>query len=122
MTTRPLEPRDIPILQSIYNELDLSFEEGFPVGLKHPFVVVDEQDKPFMMAGVKMVPELVMICDQRPHLAVRMKAIAIMHEKLREFYPQGAFAFISPRFGFSFAQTMVKRFGWKRTWEGFKVS
>ena len=121
MTTRPLEPRDLPILEAIYNELHLGFTEGFPKGLQDAFVVVDEADRPFMLAGVKMVPELVMICDQRPHVAVRLRAIALMHETLRKRFPQGAFAFISPHCGRSFAATMMKRFGWRKTWEGFKV-
>ena len=122
MTVRPFEPRDLPILEAIYNELDLSFEDGFPTGLRDVFVVVDEADQPFMLAGVKMVPELVMVCDQRPHMAVRLKALALMHETLRKRFPQGAFAFISPRCGRSFAATMVRRFGWRKTWEGFRVT
>jgi hypothetical protein len=121
MRTRPLEYRDLPILEAIYNELDLSFEDGFPRDLQHAFVVVDDEDRPFMLAGVKMVPELVMICDQRPHVTVRLKAIALLHETLRERFPAGAFCFVSPRFGKSFIATMVKRFKWQRTWEGFRV-
>lgn len=121
MTTRPLELRDIPILEAIYNELELSFDDGFPVSLQNPFVVVDEQDRPFMMAGVKMVPELIMICDQKPHIAVRLKAIALMHEVLREKFPAGAFAFVSPKFKCGFIATMVKRFRWAKTWDAYKV-
>jgi hypothetical protein len=122
MTTRPLESRDLPILEGIYNELNLAFDGGFPADLQHAFVVVDEQDRPFMLTGVRMVPELVMICDRRPHIVVRLKAIALMHEVLRKVFPGGAFCFISPQFGIGFAATMVKRFGWKKTWEGYKVT
>jgi hypothetical protein len=122
MTTRPLEPRDLPILEAIYNELALAFADGFPTGLEHAFVVADEQDRPFMLAGVKMVPELVMICDQRPHVTIRLKGIALLHETLRKQVPSGAFCFVSPAFSKSFVRTMMKRFKWKKTWEGFRVS
>jgi hypothetical protein len=125
MTTRPLEPRDLPILEAIYNELDLAFTDGFPADLQDAYVVVDEADQPFMLAGVKMVPELVMICDQRPHPVVRLQAIALLHDTLRNVLrAKGfteAFSFISPRFGAAFAVTMEKRFGWQRTWEAFRV-
>lgn len=122
MRTRPLEERDLPILEAIYNKLELAFDDGFPKDLQQPFVVVDEQDKPFLLAGVKMVPELVMICDQKPHVLVRLRAIALMHETLREKFPKGAFAFVSPKFCGGFIATMRKRFGWQKTWEGYRVT
>jgi len=122
MTTRPLEARDLPILEAIYNELQLNFDDGFPKDLQHAFVVVDEEDTPIMMCGVKMVPELVMICDRRPHVVVRLKGIALLHEALRKVFPSGAFCFISPKFGIGFAATMMKRFGWQETWKAFKVT
>jgi hypothetical protein len=122
MTTRPLETRDLPILEAIYNEQNLAFEDGFPADLENAYVVVDEQDLPFMLTGVKMVPELVMICDQRPHVVVRLKAIALMHQVLREKFPRGAFCFVSPKFNCGFIATMVKRFQWVKTWEGYRVT
>jgi hypothetical protein len=126
MTTRPLERRDLPILEAIYNELDLQFIDGFPKSLEEAHVVVDESDRPFMLAGVKMVPELVMICDQRPHLAVRLEGITLLHRALREkLHKRGfkeAVSFVSPRFGSSFVSVMVKKFGWKRAWEAFRVT
>ena len=122
MTIRPLESRDVPILQALYNEQELAFMDGFPANLQDAFVVVDEQDRPFLLCGVKMVPELVMICDQKPHVAVRLRAIALMHETLRERFPKGACAFVSPRFCGGFLRTMRKRFGWVKTWEAWSVS
>jgi hypothetical protein len=117
-----MELRDRPFMESLYRELALDFADGFPQGLENAFVVVDDTDKPLMMAGVKMVPELVMICDQRPSVPVRLRAIAMMHEELREKYPHGAFAFVSPNCGKNFIATMRKRFGWKKTWEGYQVT
>jgi hypothetical protein len=126
MTIRPLEKRDIPILEAIYNELDLQFIDGFPKGLEEAQVVVDDGDRPFMLAGVKMVPELVMICDQRPHLAIRLEGITLLHKALRDrLHKRGfkeAVSFVSPRFGSSFVSTMIKRYGWKRAWEAFRVT
>jgi hypothetical protein len=126
MIVRALEPRDLPILEAIYNEQDLRFSSGFPdfLRLESAFVVVDSEDRPIMACGAKLIPELIMICDQRPHMAVRLEGIGLLHKRVRNVLNRQGFtetvSFVCPRFP-TFARTMERRFGWVKTWTAYKV-
>jgi len=129
MTTRPLEERDIPALKAIYNDLNYKFDDGFPDFLSDAYeaaeVVVDASDVPIMVVGAKKAVEMVMICSPNPHVLVRLKGIALLHERmrfiLRNLGYKDANSFIPPEIEKTHGRTMVKRFGWIPSWKGYTI-
>jgi hypothetical protein len=129
MRTRPLEERDLPILEAIYDKLDYSFDDGFPKFLSSEFeaveVVVDDKDLPIMVCGAKKAVEMVMICDPYPHVTVRLRGIALLHETMRNMLHslgyKEATSFVPPQIVNTHGRAMQKRFGWVPAWKGYRV-
>ena len=129
MTTRPLEERDLPILQSIYNGLDYAFDDGFPDFLSDQYeaaeVVVDANDVPLMVVGAKKAVEMVMICNPNPPVIMRMQGIALLHARMQEILSRlgykDASASIPPSIVETHGRTMQKRFGWLKAWPTYRI-
>jgi hypothetical protein len=56
---RFLEPQDIPKLKELQNDFEWTFNPDYLFGM----VVVDENDRPVMMAGAWKRAEVHMVCD-----------------------------------------------------------
>jgi hypothetical protein len=124
MKVRPFEPDDEPILREIHDRSGYDFP--FPENLKDYFVVIDDAGCPIMAAGSKLVPEVTLLCAPggSTHPLVKLKAISLIHEKLRDsLKSQGhtqAFCFVPPELG-SYRRHLQRHFNWKPTWQGFAI-
>lgn len=130
MRNRPLEERDLPVLQAIYDRLPYRFDDGFPDFLSEEYeaaeVVVDTDDRPLMVVGAKRAVEMVMICDPSRPVLVRIHGIAMLHAALRKMLRalgyREASSFIPPEIEKTHGRTMERRFGWQRAWKGYRVT
>lgn len=130
MTTRPLEERDLAALRAIYEALPYSFDGGFPDFLSEEYeaaeVVVDASDRPLMVVGAKRAVEMVMICDPSRPVLVRLRGIALLHERMRVMLRalgyREASSFVPPEIEKTHGRTMERRFGWLPSWKGYRVT
>lgn len=130
MTTRPLEERDLPVLEEIYNKLPYKFDGGFPNFLSAEYegaeVVVDVDDRPLMVVGAKRAVEMVMVCDPSRPVLIRLQGIALLHERMRGMLQalgyKEASSFIPPQIEKTHGRTMQRRFGWLPAWKGYRVT
>jgi hypothetical protein len=130
MTTRPLEERDLPILEGIYDRLPYRFDGGFPKFLSAEYegaaVVVDVDDRPLMVVGAKRAVEMVMVCDPSRPVMVRLIGIGLLHTAMRAMlralgYTEAA-SFVPPAIERTHGRTMQKRFGWIPAWKAYRVT
>lgn len=121
MTARRLKPSDIPILQA------MAEASGWPypplVDLEMVCVVVDENDRPLMAAGVKKILETYLwVGDIKKPLA-RMHALRVLHAKLESDLRSVGFreanAFLPPTLASRFGRRLERSFGWRRNWESW---
>ncbi len=130
MHRRKFEKRDVEVLQAIYDGLDYQFDGGFPDFLSEEWlsvdVVVDATDCPFAVCGAKRAVEMVMVCDPRRPVMVRLRGIALLHEGMRAVLRflgyREASAFIPPQIEKTHGRTMERRFGWLPAWKGYRVT
>ena len=122
MHIRPLKESDVPLLREIYTRVGYPFE--FPVEAEESLVAVDYDDKPILGVWAVKTIEMVMVCDSRPHKAVRMQAMGLVDQSMRRTLKargwKEALAFVGPRFK-SYARFMVKRFGWLEEYTAYKI-
>lgn len=130
MRSRPLEERDLPVLEEIYNRLPYKFDGGFPDFLSAEYeaaeVVVDADDRPLMVVGAKKAVEMVMVCDPSRPVLIRLQGIALLHERMRAMlralgYGEAS-SFIPPEIEKTHGRTMERRFGWLPAWKGYRVT
>jgi hypothetical protein len=123
MKIRPYQPKDEAALRSIH--AGRAFGDAFPSNIADFLVAVDDEDRPLMAAGAKLVPEITMICACQQHPLVKLKGIALLHEALRDKVAEGnhteAFAFVSPSVARTFGRHLVRHFGWRESWKAFAI-
>lgn len=129
MKARPLEKRDLAVLREIYARLPYRFDDGFPDFLSRDYeaaeVVVDADDRPIAVCAAKRAIEMVVVCDPRRPVLIRLQAFALMHEGFRKLLRglgfTEAFAFVPPGIEQTHGRTMQKRFGWLRAWAAYRI-
>jgi len=123
MKIREYQPKDEAALREIHAHR--AHGDKFPSNIADFLVAVDDQDRPLMAAGAKLVPEITLICACQPHPLVKLKGIALLHEALRDKVAEGnhteAHAFLAPQVERSFGRHLVKHFGWRETWKAFAI-
>jgi len=122
MTVRPFQPSDEAILREIHARHDFPFPEH----IQDFSVVVDDLGCPIMAAGYKLVPEVTLLCAQggAVHPLVKMQAISLLHEKLRNKLGANyteAHAFLEPNSEKAFGRHLQRLFNWRETWKCFVV-
>ena len=120
MRIRAYEPSDESILRAMH----LGHTFPFPENLSEYLVVVDDLDHPIMAAGAKLVPEITLLCAAAPHPIVKMNAISLLHEGLRNKLSPNhteAHAFLEPTSARAFGRHLQRLFNWRETWKCFVV-
>lgn len=103
------------------------YGNAFPVNIEDYIVAEDEFCVPLMAAGLRLVPEVTLICAPggTTHPLVKLKGIALLHEALRDKLAGGnhteAFSFVAPQVERAFGRHLVKHFGWQETWKSFAI-
>ncbi len=124
MTTRALNPSDIPVLTK------LSAESGFPyVNLRDPLIeavqiVQDEHGNVVAAAAAKRITELY-LWSATDDPMVKLHAIRLLHcamaEELRKLGYTESNCFVPPKLTKSFGRRLIRTFGWIKNWESFAV-
>ncbi len=124
MTTRALQPSDIPILTK------LSAESGFPyIDLRGPHieavqVIQDDKGKIIAAAAAHRITELYLWMGESDPM-VKLHALRMLHcsmaEELRKLGYQESNTFLAPNLVKSFGRRLMRTFGWQRNWDSFCV-
>jgi len=120
MRVRPFEPKDEFYLRAMH----LGHTFPLPTNLSEYSVVVDDLDQPIAAAGYKLVPEITLLCATNPHPVVKMNAISLLHQALRDKLGANhteAFAFVEPCYERAFGRHLQRLFNWRETWKCFRV-
>lgn len=124
MTIRPYQPGDEPILRDIYARFGYKWD--FPDDLSSYQVLCDDTGKILMAAGWRLVPEIGLLCDpdKAVHPLVKLKGIAMLHEKLRGIIRasghKDAIAFVAPELK-RFSRHLQRQFGWLAEWPALRI-
>lgn len=88
--------------------------------------VEDDSGKLIMAAGWKLTPEVTLLCDPSKslHPMVKMKGIAMLHEKLRGIIIQSGhsevISFVAPELN-GFSRHLQREFDWQAEWPALRL-
>jgi hypothetical protein len=124
---RDLKDADLPVLREIYDRAKYEFPWPELMKQDEVSVVVDDYDVPIMAACSRVIPEMTLICAPggRTHALVKLEAIAMLHESLREKLVQKgyneAIASVPPELEKNYARHLEKHFGWRESWKTYRI-
>lgn len=123
MNVLPFASKDCQALQDIHARF--GYRWPFPASTDNYYVVRDETGQILMAAGWKLTPEVTLLCDpdKSLHPLVKLKGIAMLHEKIGEILMLAghteAISFVAPELG-SFARHLQREFNWQAEWPALR--
>lgn len=118
MQVRALKESDLPILRAMYDGASLEFE--WP-NLAHPDyvekrVLVDENDVPLAAGVARLVPEIILLLDQKQHPAAKLAMVRRLHEELLRWMTEKGYTdancFVPEAIVRPYGRRLVQQFGW----------
>jgi hypothetical protein len=116
---RDLKDTDIAVLREIYERAKYDFSWPELKKQDEVSVIVDDYDVPLMAACSKVIPEVTLICAPggRTHPLVKLEAIAMLHESLREKLTAKGFtealASVPMDLEKNYGRHLQRHFGWE---------
>ena len=124
MIIRPLTTDDVKTLWEMHARF--GYQWPLPEDTSNYEVVEDDSGKVIMAAGWKLTPEATLVCDpdKSLHPLVKLKGIAMLHEKLRGIIIQSGhpevISFVAPELK-RFSRHLQREFDWQPQWPAFRL-
>jgi hypothetical protein len=120
VTTRPLKPSDIPILQEFARQSSFPYPQLDHPHIESVLVVVDSDDRPIMACAAKRLVELYLFVDPSRASGVKKNAIDALHHgmatALRGKLYNSAEIYLSPLIANAFGRRLERTWNWVRNW------
>lgn len=127
MQVRPIKDSDLPALRQMYEASGFGYQfPDFKSGMFEAIaVVVDDNDKPIMVAAAERIVQLYLLRGEIAHPAAALGAIRLLHEALRPALKAKGYreaeAFLPPAIAKNFGRRLMRSFGWLKNWPSYCV-
>lgn len=127
MRVRRLTAEDARAVSALHAGSGFAFQ--FPE-LHDPLIeagclILDAEDRPLAASVAKRAPEVLLAMRKDGHPALKLRALAMVHEFMREELAARGYkeanCFLPPEIEQSYGRHLQRIFGWQRSWQGYTM-